>query len=175
MKTRNLTQISLRNDPINRRMHGFSFRVFEDEIEVQDVISPLSFNQIPISSMVSWMKSDWHLNGIWTVQISQKFKGEFFRREELHLKRWFLGVTVRWRDHSRSTVVMRRPSIKTVRLYSIRLINDRRSRWVHVSSFETSRRIDHPLDFDLTLLICRKVHQSRAISAVITPLMEGWD
>ena len=45
MKTRNLTQSSLRNDPINRQMHGFSFRVFEDEIEVQDVISPLSLNQ----------------------------------------------------------------------------------------------------------------------------------
>ena len=28
MKTRNLTQSSLGNDPINRRMHGFSFRVF---------------------------------------------------------------------------------------------------------------------------------------------------
>ena len=31
MNTRNLTLISLRNDPINRRMHGFSFRVSEDE------------------------------------------------------------------------------------------------------------------------------------------------
>ena len=31
MKSRNLTQISLQNDPINRRMHGFSFRVSEDE------------------------------------------------------------------------------------------------------------------------------------------------
>ena len=28
MKTRNLTQSSFRNDPINRRMHGFSFRIF---------------------------------------------------------------------------------------------------------------------------------------------------
>ena len=45
MKTRNLTQSSLRNDLVNRQMHGFSFRVFEDEIEVQDVISPLSLNQ----------------------------------------------------------------------------------------------------------------------------------
>ena len=44
MKTRNLTQSSLRNDPINRRMHGFSFCIFEDEIEVQDVISPLSLS-----------------------------------------------------------------------------------------------------------------------------------
>ena len=50
MKTRNLTQISLRNAPINRQMHGFSFRVFEDEIEVQDVISPSSLNQTLISS-----------------------------------------------------------------------------------------------------------------------------
>ena len=32
MKTRNLTQISLQNDPINSRMHGFSFRVSEDEV-----------------------------------------------------------------------------------------------------------------------------------------------
>ena len=50
MKTRNLTQISLRNDPINRRMHGFSFRVFEDKIDVQDVISPLFFDQTLISN-----------------------------------------------------------------------------------------------------------------------------
>ena len=50
MKTCNLTQSSLRNDPIIRRMHGFSFRVFEDEIEVQDVISPRSPDQNLISS-----------------------------------------------------------------------------------------------------------------------------
>ena len=30
MKTRNLTQIHARNDPINRRMHGYSFHDFED-------------------------------------------------------------------------------------------------------------------------------------------------
>ena len=40
MKTRNLTQSSLRNDPINCRMHGFSFRIFEDEDGIRDVISP---------------------------------------------------------------------------------------------------------------------------------------
>ena len=50
MKTRNLTQSSLQNDPINRRMHGFSFRIFEDEVEVQDVISPRSLDQILISN-----------------------------------------------------------------------------------------------------------------------------
>ena len=31
MKSRNLTQSSLRNDPINLRMQGFSFRIDEDE------------------------------------------------------------------------------------------------------------------------------------------------
>ena len=50
MKTRNLTQSSLRNDPINRRIHGFSFCDFEDKDGVQDVISPLSFDQFSISN-----------------------------------------------------------------------------------------------------------------------------
>ena len=49
MKSRNLTQISLRNDPINRRMQGFSFRIFEDKSGVQDVISSFSFNKSLIS------------------------------------------------------------------------------------------------------------------------------
>ena len=49
MQSCNLTQSSLRNDPINRRMHGFSFRIFKDKDGVQDVISPHSFNQISIS------------------------------------------------------------------------------------------------------------------------------
>ena len=51
MKSRNLTQSSLRNDPINRRMQGFSFRIFEDESGVQDVISSFSFNKSLISSI----------------------------------------------------------------------------------------------------------------------------
>ena len=34
-------------------------------------------------------------------------------------------------------------------------------------------RFDHPLDFDPTIAMCQRVHRSRAISAVITPLMEG--
>ena len=50
MKTRNLTQISLQNDPINRRIHGFSFCDFEDEDDVEDMISPLSFDQFLISN-----------------------------------------------------------------------------------------------------------------------------
>ena len=50
MKTRNLTQSSLRNDPIHRRMYGFSFRDFEDEDGVQDEISPYPLNQFLISN-----------------------------------------------------------------------------------------------------------------------------
>ena len=50
MKTRSLTQSRARNDPINCRIHGFSFRDFEDEDGVQDVISPYSLVQILISN-----------------------------------------------------------------------------------------------------------------------------
>ena len=50
MKTRNLTQSSPRNDPVNHRIHGFLFRDFIDEDGVQDVISPYPLNQFSISS-----------------------------------------------------------------------------------------------------------------------------
>ena len=93
MKTRNLTQISLRNDPINCQMHGFSFRIFEDKIEVQDVISPKSLDQTLISSIL-WMrkcikntkKSIGTWIDVWIVRISQRFKGNSFRREKLVFK-----------------------------------------------------------------------------------------
>ena len=44
MKTRNLSQSRARNDPINHRIHGFSFRDFEDKDRIQDVISPYSLD-----------------------------------------------------------------------------------------------------------------------------------
>ena len=50
MKTRNRTQSSLRNDPINCRMHGYSYYDFEDEDGVEDVISPYPLDQFLISS-----------------------------------------------------------------------------------------------------------------------------
>ena len=49
MKSRNLTQSSLHNDPINFWMQGFSFRIFEDKSGVEDVISFFSFDQSLIS------------------------------------------------------------------------------------------------------------------------------
>ena len=50
MKTCNLTRSRARNDPINRRIHDFSFRDFEDKDDIQDVISPYSLDQFLISS-----------------------------------------------------------------------------------------------------------------------------
>ena len=50
MKTRNLTQSRARIDPINLRIHNYSFRDFEDKNDVQDVISPYSLDQILISN-----------------------------------------------------------------------------------------------------------------------------
>ena len=50
MKIRNLTQSSPQNDRINHRMHGFSFRDFEDRDGVQDVISPYPLDQFSISN-----------------------------------------------------------------------------------------------------------------------------
>ena len=50
IKTHNLTQSRARNDPINRRIHGFLFRDFEDKDGIQDVISPNSLDQFLISN-----------------------------------------------------------------------------------------------------------------------------
>ena len=50
MKTHNLTQSCTRNDPINHWIHGFSFCDFEDEDDIQDVISPYSLDQFLISN-----------------------------------------------------------------------------------------------------------------------------
>ena len=49
MKTHNLTQSHTQNDTINHRIHGFSFRDFENKDGIQDVISPNSLDQILIS------------------------------------------------------------------------------------------------------------------------------
>ena len=63
------------------------------KIEVEDVISSPSLDKTLISS-IQWMgkcikntrNQTAHESGVWTVRISQKFTGEFFRREELYLK-----------------------------------------------------------------------------------------
>ena len=120
MKTPNLTQSSLRNDPINLWMHGFLFRIFEDEIEVQDVISPPSLDQIMISS-TPWtrkrVKNAKKSNSTRTV-VSRQFdylensRAVFSVEEQFNLK-GNLGVTVDLTDSSRSTVAMRRLLIES--------------------------------------------------------------
>ena len=140
MKTRNLTQSSLRNDPINRRMHGFSFCIFKDKIEVQDVLSPRSLDQIPISS-TPWtqkrVKNARKLIGS-RIVVSRQFdylensRAVFPFEEHSNLKR-NLGVIVDITDISRSMVVMKRLLIETVRLSRIRSIRDGASEFVHIA------------------------------------------
>ena len=89
MKSRNLTQSRLRNDPINRWMQDFSFRIFEDESGVQDVISSFSFDRSLISSIQlkrkrvkNTMKQTTHDLVEYTLRIWRNFANAFFRREE---------------------------------------------------------------------------------------------
>ena len=139
MKTWNLTQSSLRNDPINCRMHGFSFHVFEDKIEVEDVISPRSFVQILISSTPwtqKWVKNGKKSNGTQIV-VSRQFdylensRAVFSIEEQVYFKRK-LGVTIDLTDSSQSTVTMRRLLIESSRLSLEHLIDDEGLRWVHI-------------------------------------------
>ena len=89
MKTRNLTQSRARNDPINRRIHGYSFRNFKDEDGIQDVISSYSLDQILISNtprMWKWVKKHKKSNDSQIV-VSRQFDllenpRIIFRREE---------------------------------------------------------------------------------------------
>ena len=128
MKAHNLTQIILQNDPINRRMQGFSFRIFEDESGVQDGNSPSSLDQIWISSIQ--MKRKWVTNKKkqtaremveYTRWIWRNSTSAFFRREELHLKRRKWAWPLDLMDSSRSTVrwrafwLKRRLGLMTVR------------------------------------------------------------
>ena len=115
MKTRNPTESSPWNDPINRRMHGFSFPDFEDKDDVQDVISPHSFNQFSISSTpLTWkcIKKEKKSNDSWIVvsrqfDFVQKSKGKFHSRRIVLFKEK-LGVTVGSNGPSQSMVQMKR-------------------------------------------------------------------
>ena len=84
------------------------------KIEVQDVNSPLSFNQTLISSRPwtrKWVKNTRnqmaHEMMLYTRLIWRKSTGQFFRHEELNLKRriwaWLLDERVHrdWRSQSR--------------------------------------------------------------------------
>ena len=70
-----------------------------------------------------------HEMGVWTVRISQNFKGAFLRREEQLFKDRILDVTVTVdiTDASRSTVTKRRP-LENRRFYLMTVIADEGSR-----------------------------------------------
>ena len=95
MKTRNLTQSCARNDPINRRIHGFSFRDFEDEDGIQDVISPYSLDQFFISNTPQTRKhvkkakksKDSRIVVSRQFDFTRKSKGEFLFTKNIQIYR----------------------------------------------------------------------------------------
>ena len=115
MKIHNLTQSRARNDPINRRIHGFSFHDFEDEDGIQDVISPYSLDQFLISNTPRTQKQVKKVKKSKDSQIvvsrqfdfTRKFKGGSpSQRIVLFIR--ILGVTVGSNSPSRSTLQMTR-------------------------------------------------------------------
>ena len=75
MKTCNLTQSRARNDPINLRIRGYSFRNFGEEDGGQDVISPYSLDQILFSNTPQTRKHVKKLNKSrgYQIVVSRKF------------------------------------------------------------------------------------------------------
>ena len=70
---------------------------------------------------------------------------------------------------------MTRRLIELTRLNCERSIDNGASGYVHVAHFEEMRRFDCPSDLHRAVTISRKVHRSRLIVTVITPLMDGRD
>ena len=97
MKSCNLTQISLWNDPINRRMQGFSFRIDEDKNWSSrcDFFLLSRLNYDFINSMGAEMSQEYReANGAWNGGVNKenlaKFHGQFFplRRTAFKEKNW---------------------------------------------------------------------------------------
>ena len=186
MKARNLIQSSLRNDPINHRMHGFSFCIFEDKIEVQDVISPLSLDQIKLEikilsapPMRKCIKNEIKSNGtrIWCLDSSNflKIQGQSFPsrrtryfKEKFGRDRPMKGrLAIDGRDHAsfdRNGAIKLHPFDQR---WSVRICPHRVKEEVCC--------LDFPSDLHRAVTINRKVHRSRLIVTVITPLIEGED
>ena len=139
MKTRNLTQISLRNDPINRRMHGFSFRVSEDEVWSSRWEFSFLFrlNYKFKDLMGAEMSQEYReTNGAWNGGVNKenlaKFHGHLLPPRRTTFKEVRKGVAVDLRGSSRSTIAMRRPLGESMLLNGIRPIADGESRFIHV-------------------------------------------
>ena len=118
----NLTQSSLRNDPINRRMQGYSFRIFEDEDGVQDANSSFSFNKSSILSIHwkrKWVKSaleqtarDLELYTRSNLEINRE---RVLRREEPFLNKTKMNLDRPMKGRIGSTIAITRDSIETSR------------------------------------------------------------
>ena len=115
MKTLNLTQSRAQNDPINRRIHGFSFSNFEDEDDKQDVISPYSLDQFLISNTPRTQKRVKKLKKSKDSQIVVSRQFDLLKNPRLSFPSRIivefiedLGITVGCNGPSRSTVEITR-------------------------------------------------------------------
>ena len=182
MKTRNLTQNSPLNDPINRWMHGFSFRDFEYEDGVQDVISPYPLDQFSISNtprMWKRVKKGKKLIDSWIVvsrqfDFSWKSKGVFSVAKNISFieekrrncwMRWFIAIN--GQDCTSFD--------ESTRLSRVHSIGDGVSTVSHVAHVKRCLNLIHPLDLYPTIAISWWVHRSRLISTVIILEMDGGD
>ena len=113
MKTHNLTQISLRNDPINRRMHGFSFQVSEDEnwsSRCEFFFLFQSNFDFKHSMDVEIHQEYKESNGTWNGGLNKsnltKIHGRLSPSWRTEFKEADLGSAIGWKGASRSTVAI---------------------------------------------------------------------
>ena len=116
MKSPNLTQINLRNDPINRRIQGYSFRNSEDEVWcsrcdcIQFSRSKFEF-QHSIEAQMGYAHRETNGTrfGVFSKENLKKFREQVLRREERNLYKTKSIVSRPMKRWSRSTVVIVRP------------------------------------------------------------------
>ena len=127
MKTRNLTQISLRNDLINRRMHGFSFRVSEDKnwsLRCDFLLLSRSNFDFKHSMDAEMHQEHKETNGTWNDGLHKsnltKIHGRFFpprrtvfKEAKIRRDRWMKGCIAIYGSHEasidRNSVIVSHP------------------------------------------------------------------
>ena len=114
MNTRNLAQISLRNDPINRQMHGFSFRVSEDKVWSSwwEFSFLFRLNYEFKDSMGAEMSQEYReTNGAWNDEVHKEnlieIQGRILPSRRTVFKEADLGSAVGWRGRSRLHIFSR--------------------------------------------------------------------
>ena len=173
MKTRNQTQSSPRNDPINHRIHGFSFCDFEDEDGVQDMISPYPLDQFSISNTPQTQKRvkkgkksiDSQIVVFRYFDFTQKSKGEFrFTKNTLIYRK--IGCN----SHIWTSIAINgsdEASLgKSVRLNGDHPIGDERLRCFHVAW--RKRRVVLSLLLDLHRMVMVSPCVARWVVKIVT-------